>query len=80
MSKPAVWHVQPLHRWRLRGSTADAKQASARTLSARHNRCGAADDDGGLTSLPRAAHDVSSARRPLQQQAGARTRQPPADR
>ena len=77
VSKPAVWHVQPLHRKRLRGSAADAKHATTRTLSTRHNRCGAAAADGGLTSLPRAAQDVSSARRRLQQRAGTRARQLP---
>ena len=67
--KKAVWHVELQHRMRLRGRTANTNQTRKPTLSARHSRCVAAGEDGGLTSLPRAAHDVSSARRPLRQRA-----------
>ena len=68
MSKPAVGHMQLLRKMRLNGRPADTKQAKTRTMSARHNRSGTAGEDGGLTSLPRAAHDVRRARRPLSSQ------------
>ena len=66
MRKPAVWHVQPLRRRCASERAAIYKvHVLERTLIARHNQRGAAAEDGELTSLPRAAQQVSSALRPL---------------
>jgi hypothetical protein len=64
--KPAVRHAQLLARRRISACATNVKHTQTRTCIARRSQRGAAADGGELTSLPRAAQDVSNARRPLQ--------------